>query len=79
MGKKIRDWSGIKKVLLNPEKCKNALNQLQGWFEKNNLSDNYARVTGYEGGDFSFYSASTNRYEYYNKVDMVKSILDCTG
>ncbi|KKL12802.1 hypothetical protein LCGC14_2532120 [marine sediment metagenome] len=27
--KEIRDWNGIKKVLLNPEKCKNALNQLQ--------------------------------------------------
>jgi len=27
--KEIRDWSGIEKVLLNPEKCKNIKNQLQ--------------------------------------------------
>lgn len=27
--KGIRDWSRIKKVLLNPEKCKNTINQLQ--------------------------------------------------
>ena len=27
--KRVRDWSKIKEVLLNPEKCKNTINQLQ--------------------------------------------------